>query len=331
MIIPREIARRYDLERPYVQRVGERVKDQVFEFCDTNGFAFLGRVKTANSLAEKLETGRFSRWNEIDDLYASSVIVPTLNEEGAVLAFLRSTYEEVHVALRGSTLKDPSVFRFDATRFVGRLRTDPLIAEDSALRKIVFEIQVRSAFEHAWCVTTHALTYKGGGIDWRRLRLVAQLKAAVEQLDASVKGFDAVAAGLSEHSWPDINAMRLIETMYRALFRDKIFPREAEPESWARFCENVWKILLGSTPGYLKNEAKVDLARVAMEAIDIAARETGAAPYPLSISLIEYTLGTLVQAGFISAPLKRYVPIVTSELLGLYPDARILGSGFEIV
>ena len=74
---------------------------------------------------------------------------------------------------RGKTIKDPRVFRFDATRFVGRVGQQAGVSSDSLLSLVCFEVQIRAAFEHAWSVTTHKLSYKGPGIDWRRERLTA--------------------------------------------------------------------------------------------------------------------------------------------------------------
>jgi hypothetical protein len=103
--------------------VAGRVKDQVFAFCDKQGFAFVGRSKTQESLTEKLETGRYGGWGDVDDLYACTIVIPALDREKEVRAFLATTYEQVSITTRGSTLKDPSVFRFDATRFVGIVLT----------------------------------------------------------------------------------------------------------------------------------------------------------------------------------------------------------------
>jgi ppGpp synthetase/RelA/SpoT-type nucleotidyltranferase len=81
------------------------------------------------------------------------------------------------------------VFRFDCTRFIGRLRS-PDENTRSPIYDIPFEVQIKSAFEHAWSATTHLLTYKSSEVNWSKLRLTAQLKAAVEQLDTLVLSFE---------------------------------------------------------------------------------------------------------------------------------------------
>lgn len=79
----------------------------------------------------------------------------------------------------------------------------------------------------------------------------------------------------------------------------------------------------------MKHGAKVEAARSAMRFIDQAAREGGAEKHPRSVSLIQFTLGTLVQAGLITGAVKCYVPLITPELIDLYPKAALLGDGFQ--
>jgi hypothetical protein len=197
------------------------------------------------------------------------------------------------------------------------------------LRGVKFEVQIRSAFEHAWSVTTHALAYKADGIDWKRLRLAAQLKATVEQLDALVTGFDAIAEELAEHTWPDVAAMQHIEKTFRDLFSDNTLPKEVEPDSWSRFCENAWKIVLGAGGRHIRPGDKLPVAQSAMSTIADAARKNGSDNHPRSLSLVQFTLGTLAQAGTITGPIRNYVPLLTRELTDMFPKASLLGKGFQ--
>jgi len=221
MIVPALVDRKYALIRPYVARAAEHVRDLVRGFCEEKGYAFIGRIKEADSLAEKIETGRFARWSDLDDLYACSIIVPTLAEEAGALSFLTERFEVNEIRGRGTTLQNPEVFRFDATRFIGQLRTDAIPAASDELRSIRFEVQVRTAFEHAWSVTTRAFAYKADRVDWRRVRLAAQLKAAVEQMDNLVAGFEGMVATISEQNWPEISAKKKIEEFFREQFESR--------------------------------------------------------------------------------------------------------------
>ena len=66
--MPQILMQRYGELHPLLVEVATRVKSTLASFCEKNGYAFVCRVKTAESLAEKIETGRFRRWSEIDDL-----------------------------------------------------------------------------------------------------------------------------------------------------------------------------------------------------------------------------------------------------------------------
>ena len=59
MIYPSILERRYQDYLPLVKEVASRVKDTMLNFCEKNGYALTYRIKTIESLAEKIETGRF--------------------------------------------------------------------------------------------------------------------------------------------------------------------------------------------------------------------------------------------------------------------------------
>ena len=181
MIVPASVLQKHKYVRPYLEKLGQHVRDVVGGYCDRKGYAYAGRAKSSESLAEKIETGRYAKWSDLDDLFACTIVIPTLTDEPEVLEFLRQAFTEDRLERRGSTLKDPAVFRFDTTRFIGCLGPSE-IERNPVLATMKFEVQVRTAFEHAWSVTTHALTYKAGQVNWRHLRLAAQLRSAIEQL-----------------------------------------------------------------------------------------------------------------------------------------------------
>jgi ppGpp synthetase/RelA/SpoT-type nucleotidyltranferase len=156
MIVPSAISRRFLELGPQLEILAEQVRDTVSRFCERCNFAYVGRIKKLESLAEKIETGRFCKWSDLDDLFGCAIVIPTLDQEDGVLEFLRGVFIEIQTKRRGSTLKSPDVFRFETTRFVGRLNPISDLEPNKPLYGVSFEVQVRSAFEHAWSVTTHA-------------------------------------------------------------------------------------------------------------------------------------------------------------------------------
>ena len=240
MIVPAPVQLQFQNSQPYLRHVQEAVRQTMLAYCDQEGFAFQSRPKTVESLAEKLETGRYSRWSDIDDLYACAVIIPSLIAEDAVCEFLRGAFEEVRVTKRGSNLKDPAVFRFDCSRFVGRLRLANGGAESpEGLRRFCFEVQIRTAFEHAWLVATHDFSYKAQTVEWRRIRLAAQLKANVEQLDNLILMLESAAGQVTENRWPEVEAKTLVLQFFKERFTRGDLPSETEPKDWTRFCDNA--------------------------------------------------------------------------------------------
>lgn len=327
MIVPGVVARRYALQRDYVIEVSGRVKDIISRYAEDQRFPFVGRIKGIESLTEKLECGRYGRWREIDDLYACVVVMPTLHPEPDILGFLQERFEPVLIRRRGSTLKDPSVFRFDATRFVGRLRTDERLPEDSPLRSIRFEVQLRSAFEHAWSAATHHLAYKADQIDWRRLRLAAQLKASVEQLDQVLVGFDEAADRVAEHRWPEIDAKKLIEGFFRSRFADHQLPEDLAPESWSRFCDNLYSLIISTSTTPVRDKEAFVRAMLARLAEALAAFDVHTVPRSLTIT--QFALGLFAEAGAIATRLDRFTPLLTDDLLTLFPATHDLAPGFD--
>lgn len=171
-------------------------------WASTHDYLFKDRVKEAESLSEKLETGRFASWPDIDDLYACTVVIPTTSHVERVLDFLRAAFREREVRGQGISQKAPDVFRFDAPRFIGTLIPQEGVERSAGLDDVLFEVQILTAFEYAWVVATHDLVYKGGHVDWRRARLAAHLKAAAEEADALIASFELTAESIRSHLMP---------------------------------------------------------------------------------------------------------------------------------
>ena len=218
-------------------------------WCDNNGYLFSGRSKTVESLAEKIDSGRYKRWSALDDLYACSIVVPTAAHENAVLAYLRNVFEEADLRVRNSTKKAPEVFRFDSTRFIGKLRVTDGLELPPGASSVSFEVQIPSAFEHAWGMVTHDLVYKSEDMDWRKARLAAQLKAAVEQIELIIAGFQANLDFVAQSTYPETDAKQAIIDEFQAMMADGTISPDLAPESWSRFADNVYGLVQNSIRG----------------------------------------------------------------------------------
>lgn len=330
MIVPLMVRQLFDGANPYVVELSRRVTETVLSYCCDEGYAFSSRPKTIESVAEKIETGRFKRWADIDDLFACTVVIPTLIEESKVLEFLGRAFRTGSVRSRHATRKAPEVFRFEATRFVGYLHQPEGTGPEEPLFALPFEVQIRSAFEHAWSATTHKLVYKSPHVDWRRLRLAAQLKAAVEQLDALVLAFDESAEHIESHHWPEIATRTKIISFYTKQVEEGRIPREIAPKDWSRFAENVWN-LLRATKQRVHPDDMEALADKALGIIQSELATMSVEQVPRSISIFQFTLGVLTKERIIGDVLQNFYPMVTPELVVLYSDVDRIKERFEVM
>jgi len=221
MVAPSKIITKFENLKPYLGELGKRVNDTLRRYCDENEFAFISRYKTLESVIEKLETGRYKTWSEIDDLYACTIIIPTQEFEGGAIAFCKNAFEALEIRGKEKALKPPESFRFDVRRIICRLKPPFPEAASDPLYRILFEVQIRTALEHAWCVATHDLVYKTNVIDWKKIRLAAEIKASLEQFDTVFMAFDDISEKIIEHKWPEIKVYTRIISFFNDLLTEK--------------------------------------------------------------------------------------------------------------
>jgi len=319
-MIPFEVQQWLDRIAPVLEIVRRRAADGIRNYCDENGFAYVGRDKESQSVAEKLETGRVAGLSLLDDLFGCSIIVPSLSHEGQVLTTLDRMFERVELRERHSTKKDPEVFRFQATRFIGRLRiTD---ADDPRLAEVRFEVQIRTAFEHAWSVATHSPAYKSNRVDWRLERLAAQMKALVEQLDSLADSYHQSADVIVAHPCPRTEAESRILAWFLQLKENGWVPEECEPTKWGLFAKNVLELIWVSDWGSpLPVEERIDRLETAVFG-EMGAR--GKANFPRTLSLYQYVLGALVERETIKPRMRRpnYFAPISEALEQYFPKTR---------
>lgn len=327
-MVPLELVQKHGLVLPYLKRVESLAGDKISAFCRQSGFAYLARLKTQQSVADKLEQGRFRTWEEIDDLFACAIIIPSVSYEDGVIAFLRSEFDVLTIRGRGSTQKDPAAFRFDATRVAARLKRGPKADAESTDAHVSFEVQIRTAFEHAWQVATHSVAYKGQSVDWRALRLAAQLKAAVEQLDTVMLSFDQARRQIREQRWPDVVSRKRIVRFFAAAGNCGLIPKESLPDDWMRFSENVLSLFRHSANS---KHRRFDAPRITNSYLRIVAqvlRENGF-KYPRSLTPYQLVLSTLVEHSEIDPERFSLVAPITDALRTFAPKVSILRSRFD--
>lgn len=320
MIILKTLQQKYIDDKPYVHIIGKKVNDTLIPFCEKNHFAYTYRYKEVESVVEKIETGRYPSWSSIDDLFAATIIIPNLNQETKVIDFLAKIFFKNDIKLRGATFKAPEVFRFDATRVIAQLK--PLNDEKLRIHELKFEIQIRTAFEHAWSAATHSLIYKSDEINWKAIRLSAQIKAAVEQLDMLVSGFSEIDKHIIAHEWPEINYKVQILNFIMKYLDDGKIPDELRPKDLTRFAENMLA-LLRSSGTWPRNKRKI--SDFLKDIFDTLSREINlydSLHFPRSISVLQFCFGILINNDKLELPLKGYIPIITEEFETIFPEIK---------
>ena len=66
MIIDSKLKMRYDFEEPYFEFIQNYLDQTLMNYANKNLFAYSSRVKSLSSISEKIETGRFNSWDELD-------------------------------------------------------------------------------------------------------------------------------------------------------------------------------------------------------------------------------------------------------------------------
>lgn len=194
------------------------------------------------------------------------------------------------------------------------------------MSQLKFEIQVRTAYEHAWSVATHKLAYKGERVEWRRSRLLALLKAASEQLDHLIVGFDTVAQFISDEYWPEVAAKSAIEKDFHGWFDAGKIPADIAPASWARFAENYYALLRSiGTARYVPDK----LLRESLEAVGKYVEDNSGDRFPRSVSLLQTAVGVLAKSGILPRVLRDYHPVISDQLRSLFPEVGSISGSFD--
>ncbi|MCP9629162.1 RelA/SpoT domain-containing protein [Rhodopseudomonas palustris] len=284
-------------------------------YCEDRRYSWITRSKDKDSILQKIETGRYGLLSKIDDFLAYSIIIPTLADESHVLEFLASQFDVCDIRSRLLTERDPRSFDFDSTRAYCKLRRPPWDDGDKPwVYDLVFEIQIRSALEHAWATVVHDLTYKGGNIDWRKIRLASGIKAQLEIIDVMLRDFNSVKERIEARPWKQDNDRAAVIDFLDGLAANGKFPRLQLPADLIRLADNVLRAMTKSA----RRQLPVTLAQIEQQ-ID-KMNEEG---FPRSLTAFQVIIITLVRLEGTMLNSGQTLHI-TSAMKGLYPEVSQL-------
>ena len=221
----------------------EQSLDSVLKFMETrlksdlmsiNVESVSGRKKSAESIQQKLQAGRFASASEVRDLVGITVVVLFRREIPEALQLARDS--GLVVEDPGLSKVPPSDFRYREPKLYMRppdtyLRTLPEAAD------LVCEVQFTTALQHALDKATHDFDYKGSVYSWQNFRLVAQMRGILEMVDRSIDNLDAVDSSPDPTVSAPEEMDRAIEVLavLEEIFSDRL------PADRRRFADTVSK------------------------------------------------------------------------------------------
>lgn len=193
MKVPLSVRSLFGQYQDRYQSLEESVNRHV-ESIREDGWHYVGRLKSLESFAQKLETGRFEPKECLNDLFACTLVV----ERADRIMVAEERIREKFIVLErkpnapDSTPHRPSCFEFDYVRLYASLKYDDSLPS-TGLEDLVFEIQIKTFLQHAWSIATHDLIYKSDVVNWESSRVAYQVKAMLEHAEASISAVTAIS------------------------------------------------------------------------------------------------------------------------------------------
>jgi ppGpp synthetase/RelA/SpoT-type nucleotidyltranferase len=186
MKIPQTLRNVYtELEPKYI-KLKKAVDEELKNTLDSR-WHYTSRVKSIQSFALKIETGRCNKIEKFEDFFACTVVVENLTriEEAETLITERFTLNHKRPKEKGITHKRPEVFSFDDLRLYCRWNGLPG-SKKTEINGLLFEVQIKTFLQHAWTIATHDLVYKTDEKNWGKERIAYQIKAMLEHAEVSI-------------------------------------------------------------------------------------------------------------------------------------------------
>jgi ppGpp synthetase/RelA/SpoT-type nucleotidyltranferase len=198
------------------------------------------RVKSLESFALKVETGRFKNPTRLEDFFACTLVVTNASEIDAANELICKNFalDKRRPEQANWTDKSSNSFPFDDLRLYVTLGNDPKMPE-SDLDNILFEVQIKTFLQHAWSIATHDLVYKSDSAYWSKERIAYQIKAMLEHAELSIQEVDRLAESpsLSKENKQTRGIRKSIEMLKKYWCEDEL------PYDIRRLAENINQLL----------------------------------------------------------------------------------------
>lgn len=193
MKIPLSVRSAYEEQKEFYENLKANVDQRILTRKNSK-WHYESRVKSLESYALKLETGRFDDSYDIEDFFACTLVV----ENHQKLIDARNLIEESFSVkssrpkVANQTHKSSDSFPFDDLRLYVEW-TDSEFQKPTGLTGKKFEIQIKTYLQHAWSIATHDLIYKNEEKSWAKERIAYQVKAMLEHAELSISSAESLS------------------------------------------------------------------------------------------------------------------------------------------
>jgi ppGpp synthetase/RelA/SpoT-type nucleotidyltranferase len=202
----------FDQLRPKLSTAAHKVQDLITAWLDTEGINYLSvsaRAKTGKSFSVKankcLPDGSpkyTDPLNQITDLIGARVITYIPESVNRVCEIIKTEFNVVEELDKGAEVRARGLFGYASKHFLVRLGPQRCaLPEYSVVGDRIFEIQVRTAVQHAWAEFEHDVRYKVDIPSERKAefdRRFLLAAALIEMADNEFAEIDRLYRGLAQ-------------------------------------------------------------------------------------------------------------------------------------
>jgi len=287
------VRRLYDDQVEINQRLRDRVDDLMRSLKDPR-WHYESRIKSLQSFALKIESGRFADPARLEDFFACTLVVANISEieEAENLIRERFAVTRRRPGTAVFTHKATDEFPFDDLRLYVEIADVPTLPP-SGLTGVPFEVQIKTFLQHAWSIATHELMYKADDVNWSKERIAYQIKAMLEHAELSILEAEALSASsaVAKENKRTAGLRRVIALVKSQWSSDEL------PADIRRLAENIAAVI---------DAMRLDVAR--LDAVLADGKAAGGGTHPTNLS----PFGTVVHY-LLAAERDRMMQVLAGE------------------
>ena len=202
---PQQVSEFCQVSKNKLKPVAKTLKDRLDSTLKTAGVdveVITYRIKTPESVTQKLQTGQYESISDIDDMAGVMVVVSRLSEVSKAMEVVRDSERfqtlevESNINSRSTHLR-PEELRLHEPKLL--LALNNVVASSNSSPQVYCEVQFTTMLQYALNKATHDFAYKSRDENiWSNSRLVAQMRGMLEMIDRIVDDFES--APLPEHN-----------------------------------------------------------------------------------------------------------------------------------